>query len=44
MAGWVFVLMVVIVIVIVVVVVVFVFFRHDPPQSLILFIALSQIT
>jgi len=24
--------------------VVFVFFRHDPPQSLILFIALSQIT
>jgi hypothetical protein len=42
MAGWVFVLMVVIVIV--VVVVVFVFFRHDPPQSLILFIALSQIT
>jgi hypothetical protein len=40
MAGWVFVLMVVIV----VMVVVFVFFRHDPPQSLILFIALSQIT
>jgi hypothetical protein len=42
MAGWVIVLMVVIVVV--VVFVAFVFFRHDPPQSLILFIALSQIT